>query len=164
MRCSPQPTCSELTSTIACNLLLQPALLYLVPFCVGASFLTAVVRGEVSALLAYTEAVDEEEEAKDAAGKEQGANAKADPSKPKAEPEPANPKTEPAKPKAEPAKPKPAPTKPKAEPPKPKAEPPKPRPATGVMTATNKLPKQQPATTGNNNKPKAQAASTKARK
>jgi hypothetical protein len=35
-------------------------LLYLVPFCVGSSFLTAVVRGELPALLAYTEEIPEE--------------------------------------------------------------------------------------------------------
>jgi len=33
----------------------QPALLYLVPACIGSSFLLAVVRGEVPALLAYEE-------------------------------------------------------------------------------------------------------------
>ena len=33
----------------------QPALLYLVPFCLLASFFTAVFRGEVSALISYTE-------------------------------------------------------------------------------------------------------------
>jgi minor histocompatibility antigen H13 len=33
----------------------QPALLYLVPACLGATLLTAVVRGEVGALLAYNE-------------------------------------------------------------------------------------------------------------
>ena len=40
----------------------QPALLYLVPACLGSSFLCAVVKGEVSALLAYSE---EEEEPED---------------------------------------------------------------------------------------------------
>lgn len=39
----------------------QPALLYLVPFCLISSFLTAVVRGEVGLLLAYTEDKKEEE-------------------------------------------------------------------------------------------------------
>jgi len=40
----------------------QPALLYLVPACMGSSFTTALVRGEVKALLAHNE---EEKEAKD---------------------------------------------------------------------------------------------------
>ena len=40
----------------------QPALLYLVPACLGSSFLCAVVRGEVTELLAYSEEVEEEEE------------------------------------------------------------------------------------------------------
>ncbi len=39
----------------------QPALLYLVPACLGSSFLTAVIRGEVKEMLAYSEEVDEEE-------------------------------------------------------------------------------------------------------
>merc|ERR1712157_431631 len=46
----------------------QPALLYLVPACLGSSFLCAVVRGEVSALLAYSEEEDELE--KDQAAEE----------------------------------------------------------------------------------------------
>jgi len=33
----------------------QPALLYLVPACIGSSLLLAVVRGEVGLLLSYTE-------------------------------------------------------------------------------------------------------------
>jgi minor histocompatibility antigen H13 len=40
----------------------QPALLYLVPGCLLSSFLTAVVKGEVKTLLAYSEEVEEEEE------------------------------------------------------------------------------------------------------
>lgn len=40
----------------------QPALLYLVPACLGSSFLCAVVRGEVKDMLAYTEEVEEEDE------------------------------------------------------------------------------------------------------
>lgn len=40
----------------------QPALLYLVPACLGSSFITALIRGEVNALLAYSEEVEEEEE------------------------------------------------------------------------------------------------------
>lgn len=40
----------------------QPALLYLVPACLGSSFLCAIVRGEVSALLAYSEEEEELEE------------------------------------------------------------------------------------------------------
>jgi minor histocompatibility antigen H13 len=40
----------------------QPALLYLVPACLGSSFLCAIVRGEVSLLLAYSEEEEEEEE------------------------------------------------------------------------------------------------------
>lgn len=46
----------------------QPALLYLVPACLGSSFLCAVVRGEVSELLAYSEEVEEEEEEEDEQG------------------------------------------------------------------------------------------------
>merc|ERR1711865_450341 len=42
----------------------QPALLYLVPACLGSSFLCAVVRGEVGLLLAYSEEVEEEEKDK----------------------------------------------------------------------------------------------------
>ena len=38
----------------------QPALLYLVPACLGSSFLTAMLRGEVSDLLSYSEEVEEE--------------------------------------------------------------------------------------------------------
>lgn len=40
----------------------QPALLYLVPACLGSSFLCAVVRGEVTELLAYSEEEEEEKE------------------------------------------------------------------------------------------------------
>jgi minor histocompatibility antigen H13 len=40
----------------------QPALLYLVPACLGSSFLCAVVRGEVKQLLDYSEEEEEEEE------------------------------------------------------------------------------------------------------
>ncbi len=40
----------------------QPALLYLVPACLGSSFLCAIVRGEVKELLAYSEEEEEEEE------------------------------------------------------------------------------------------------------
>ena len=40
----------------------QPALLYLVPACLGSSFLCAVARGEVKELLAYSEEEDEEED------------------------------------------------------------------------------------------------------
>lgn len=39
----------------------QPALLYLVPACLGSSFLCAMIRGEVTALLAYSEEVEEDE-------------------------------------------------------------------------------------------------------
>jgi minor histocompatibility antigen H13 len=39
----------------------QPALLYLVPACLGSSFLCAVVRGEVKDLFAYSEEEEEEE-------------------------------------------------------------------------------------------------------
>jgi minor histocompatibility antigen H13 len=41
----------------------QPALLYLVPSCLGSSLLCAVVRGELKELFAYSE--EEEEEVKD---------------------------------------------------------------------------------------------------
>jgi minor histocompatibility antigen H13 len=44
----------------------QPALLYLVPACLGSSFSCAVIRGEVKELLAYSEEEEEEEEAKEA--------------------------------------------------------------------------------------------------
>ena len=39
----------------------QPALLYLVPYCVIVSFLTAVTRGEVKQLYEYSEDVEESE-------------------------------------------------------------------------------------------------------
>ena len=42
----------------------QPALLYLVPACLGSSFLCAVMRGEVKELLAYSEEEEESEEEK----------------------------------------------------------------------------------------------------
>jgi minor histocompatibility antigen H13 len=38
----------------------QPALLYLVPSCIGASFLPSVLRGEMKELLAFTEETEEE--------------------------------------------------------------------------------------------------------
>jgi minor histocompatibility antigen H13 len=40
----------------------QPALLYLVPACLGSSFSCALIRGEVKDLLAYSEEVEEEKE------------------------------------------------------------------------------------------------------
>merc|ERR1712008_34384 len=40
----------------------QPALLYLVPACLGSSFLCAIVRGEVAVLMAYSEEEDESED------------------------------------------------------------------------------------------------------
>ena len=42
----------------------QPALLYLVPACLGSSLLCAVVRGELKKLFEYSEEEDEEEEDK----------------------------------------------------------------------------------------------------
>jgi minor histocompatibility antigen H13 len=49
----------------------QPALLYLVPACLGGSFLCALTRGEVKELLAYSEEVEEEaEEDQSASAKE----------------------------------------------------------------------------------------------
>lgn len=45
----------------------QPALLYLVPACLGSSFLTALVRGEVKALLDYSEEIEEEEKVEEKA-------------------------------------------------------------------------------------------------
>ena len=45
----------------------QPALLYLVPACLGSSFLTAVVKGEVKALLDYSEETEEEDKGEDKA-------------------------------------------------------------------------------------------------
>ena len=52
----------------------QPALLYLVPACLGSSLLCAFVRGELKELFAYSEEEEEEEEVqadtkKDAAAK-----------------------------------------------------------------------------------------------
>lgn len=43
----------------------QPALLYLVPACLGSSFLTAVVRGEIKEMLAYSEEVEEKTESQE---------------------------------------------------------------------------------------------------
>mmetsp|Transcript_16076 Transcript_16076/g.30366 ORF Transcript_16076/g.30366 Transcript_16076/m.30366 type:complete len:390 (+) Transcript_16076:3378-4547(+) len=40
----------------------QPALLYLVPACLGSSFMTAVVRGELKDMFAYSEEIEEENE------------------------------------------------------------------------------------------------------
>ena len=40
----------------------QPALLYLVPACLGAPFVVALLSGEVSALFAYDEEEEDEEE------------------------------------------------------------------------------------------------------
>ena len=42
--------------------LFQPALLYLVPACLGAPFVVALLSGEVSALFAYDEEEEDEEE------------------------------------------------------------------------------------------------------
>lgn len=47
----------------------QPALLYLVPACLGSSLLCAAVRGEMKALFDYSEEEEEEEESKDEADK-----------------------------------------------------------------------------------------------
>ena len=43
----------------------QPALLYLVPACLGSSLLCAVVRGELKELFAYSEEEEEEAEESD---------------------------------------------------------------------------------------------------
>lgn len=43
----------------------QPALLYLVPACLGSSLGTALVRGELKNLFAYSEEAEEENEKKD---------------------------------------------------------------------------------------------------
>lgn len=48
----------------------QPALLYLVPACLGSSFLCALVRGEVKDMLAYTEEVEEDDEKAETTEKE----------------------------------------------------------------------------------------------
>lgn len=40
----------------------QPALLYLVPACLGSSWICAVVRGELKELFAYSEEDDEEDD------------------------------------------------------------------------------------------------------
>jgi minor histocompatibility antigen H13 len=53
----------------------QPALLYLVPACLGSSFLCATLRGEIKELLAYSE---EEEEVKSPEGEAKPAEAKKD--------------------------------------------------------------------------------------
>lgn len=50
----------------------QPALLYLVPACLGSSLLVAVVRGEVKELFAYSEEVEEEEEGEGEKVKDEG--------------------------------------------------------------------------------------------
>ena len=44
----------------------QPALLYLVPACLGSSFLCAAVRGEIKQLFDYSEESDEVETTEDA--------------------------------------------------------------------------------------------------
>jgi len=52
----------------------QPALLYLVPACLGSSFITAVVRGEIKELFAYSEETEEEETEKDSKAPEDKKN------------------------------------------------------------------------------------------
>ena len=47
----------------------QPALLYLVPACLGSSLLCALIRGELKELFAYSEE-EEEEEKEDVEGDE----------------------------------------------------------------------------------------------
>ena len=57
----------------------QPALLYLVPACLGSSLLTAVIRGEITALFAYDEEVAKDSSAnvaKDAKAVEKGEDKK----------------------------------------------------------------------------------------
>ena len=56
----------------------QPALLYLVPACLGSSFGCALWRGEVKELLAYSEEVEEEEEEGAEEGEKKTAQAKKD--------------------------------------------------------------------------------------
>jgi minor histocompatibility antigen H13 len=46
----------------------QPALLYLVPACLGSSFICAVVRGEVKELFEYSEEVPEEDDEEEQEG------------------------------------------------------------------------------------------------
>lgn len=53
----------------------QPALLYLVPSCLGSSLLCAVVRGELKELFAYSEE-EEEEEVKDDEGEKKDVTSK----------------------------------------------------------------------------------------
>ena len=48
----------------------QPALLYLVPACLGSSLLCALIRGELKELFAYSEE-EEEEEKEEVEGDEQ---------------------------------------------------------------------------------------------
>ena len=54
----------------------QPALLYLVPACLGSSFLCAYLKGQVQDLLAYSEEEEEEEETDDAKKEEKPQEAK----------------------------------------------------------------------------------------
>ena len=57
----------------------QPALLYLVPACLGSSYLCAVIRGEVKELLEYSEEEEvEEQEAQEADKTEEKADKKND--------------------------------------------------------------------------------------
>jgi minor histocompatibility antigen H13 len=56
----------------------QPALLYLVPACLGSSFLCAVVRGEVKELLAYSEEEEEEFGEEEQSGDKKSATDKKD--------------------------------------------------------------------------------------
>ena len=62
----------------------QPALLYLVPACLGSSLLCAVVRGELKELFDYSEEEEEEEERKEEdEKKKEGEEAKKDTKKAK---------------------------------------------------------------------------------
>ena len=56
----------------------QPALLYLVPACLGSSILCATVRGELKELFEYSEEEDEEEEEAESNEKKDESNKKDD--------------------------------------------------------------------------------------
>ena len=56
----------------------QPALLYLVPACLGSSLLCALVRGEMKELFAYSEEEEEEESEEDAKEEKKDGKSKKD--------------------------------------------------------------------------------------
>ena len=56
--------CGLAMAFVACNFwkTLQPALLYLVPACLGAPILMAAIHGDLSSMLSYADYLEEEEE------------------------------------------------------------------------------------------------------